>query len=267
MAAAHGITGSVASWANNTFLIASGAADASFTASLVSTLDESTPFSPLNNTATGLPGFKSFTGTITSVIDTAILGTGGGVTATAPNYLVTGSRKWTLTLTRGAVEHIAFPGLTGPYYREYLPTIMRWGGTFEGVLDDTNPAVEPADPNDSPNLADLTLTIATGKTFTGKAHLTEFAPAVDPNEINTFSCQFAGSSTLTALGSFLFQSATSTPIVPSLDPSGDALVLVATGLRTYTIDAFWTRITINCALDEVVTADIDFQGTGPLTIG
>ena len=72
---------------------------------------------------------------------------------------------------------------------------------------------------------------------------------------------------LTAAGDKFFDAGAITPIT---DPSSDTLTLKAHEAgatdRTFSGDAFWSRVEINCAVNQLVTASIDFQGTGSWSV-
>lgn len=262
MTAIFGITGQVTSWTNNANLVGSGSAPSEFELTVNGNDQDTTAFGALRATES-IQGLKSWEGRITSRIDEAQIGSAGLVAFSGISYYAVNIRQWRLELQREFEDTTAFSSLSDPEWISRTPGLFDWFGEYQGFLDSSDAVVLPAAPGDSPSLASLTLTMESGKTFAGAAGIRSLTPRASPRIANTVLHRFFGSGDLTVAGATFFPTGT---LAPALDPSSDTLTLQASNGRTYSGAAFWSRVVIQCAVDEVITCEVDFQGTGSLGV-
>lgn len=264
MAAVYGITGEVTSWTNNSRLISSGSQPSAFTANIVGDAVDSTAFDATNSNEF-VPGLKSISGTITTLYDAPIIGAAGGVGWATVAYYVTNIQSWLLRMSRATTDTTEFNTGAVPDWRSFTPGLINWSGEYSGFLDGTTAVTAPADYDGG--LGTVTLTIASGVTFAGSAHLTNLDSTVSPAATNNVRHGFQGSGNLTAAGDKFFDAAVVSIIT---DPSSDTLTLKAfeAGVtdRTFSGAAFWESVEIRCAVDQIPVATINWRGTGAWTI-
>lgn len=260
-----GITGDVTSWANNAggagelHVGVAGSAESAFTLRYRADEIDATAFLLTNRSATQITGLTSWDGTITQRLDSAVTGVGGSVTWSQLGATLQAIvRSWSLTLTAPPIDVTTF-STTGP--RSFVSGVMSWAASMQVFLDST--AVLPAPGSSS----SLTLQISTGNTLAGTAYLVGWDTSVGPNNQLIATVNAMGTGTLTATdggGNFFGAGA----ITPDDDPEANssALVLQSSTGQTYTGDAMWTSVTIDCPVDGLVSCAVNYQGSGALTI-
>lgn len=253
-------TGLVTSWAGtqNTALIQSASGPYEFTLNMEAPTEDVTPFNGSGVTFTSnIPNIRSWSGSITTRFTTALIGSSGLVTF-GSGYTAN-TRAWTLDLTNDAKDTTVFNG-SGVTYRTFVPGLLSWGGTYETYVDNTTALVFPG-----ASAASATFKLvedgATDRTLAGNIIASSVPVTVQVGELPTATFTYVGSGTLTAAGSANFF-----PSGAIVAPETGSLVLQSYTSRTYTGDAFFTSVSISCAVDGVITATINFQGTGALTI-
>lgn len=113
-----------------------------------------------------------------------VKGTAGSITYT---NLTAGVKAWTLNYTADTVETTDFADAG---VATYLGTITRWNATVTANWDAANTA-KPADS------ASLTLTVTSGKTYSGTAICTGMTPSTEVAGIAQVTYTFQGSGVLT----------------------------------------------------------------------
>lgn len=260
MAASVGIIGLVTSWAGtaNTQLISGGTSPASFSLDISADGLDSTVYGASLVQAAYTKGMRTWSGSIEAQRKTAAIGNTGSVTF-SPGY-TTNVTSWDITFDADMLDATIFGATdTTNRWRQFAAGLIRVGGSFEALVDDTTAVAMPAGSSEP---ATLTLTVASGQTFAVSGFTTRLNVRSATNSLNTASYSFQGSGNVTVAASgdvmpFDAGSSIATPL------SGE-LVLQATTGRTYTGDAFWKRVRMQCPVSGLITHTIDFQGTGDL---
>lgn len=262
MAIATITTGVVTSWAGteNSALITGGSAPSEFTLNMGADEFDTTALSGSGVTTMAyLPGMYNLSGTIRSRIEPMRLGTAGFITASSA-YL-TNLRGWTMNLVRQSLPADVQTSGAAQTYRAFLPSLIDWNGTWTAFLDDTTAAVIPGTSYSATfRLIDDT----TDHTLAGTIITTGAGIPVRVGNTSEVTYNYRGSGAITAAGSGAVTRLFPTSPIPS--SAAGSLVLQAVTSRTYTMSAFWTRIGLNVPVDGPITVDIDFQGTGAVTI-
>ena len=261
MAAITGITGAVTSWAGtqNTQLIATGSEPARFNLTIDADEFDTTTFATTGS-ETSLKGLRSVTGEITMQLKTAAIGNLGAVTFSA-GY-TTNLDEWELSVEGREFRSTAFADTA----HAYIPGTYRWGGSFAGFLDGTTASTAPANSNEP---ATGTFKVreagATDDTLSGSIFTTAANVSAGPLEANRVAYTFRGSGDLTqstpSAGTTIF------PTGAVAGATSGSLVLTASTGRSFTFDAFWTRVTVRVSVGDTTTVSIAFRGTGDVTIG
>lgn len=256
--------GAVTSWAGtaNTALISGGALPASYTLSIDADEFDQTGF------ASGGQDFMSYIKGLTSwAVDISMrlgipqIGSKGLFdTGSATGVLY--SRAWTMAIATTAQDVTTHNG-SGVTWREFLPGLLNWGGTVNAFADSAAAIITPA--SFSSVVFKLIENGSDDHTFTGAIILTNSSAGVTIGERATVDYNYRGSSTLTAAGA----SGTGVPdpifaAAAVARPAVGSLVLTSTTSRTYTGDAFWTGVNINCAVDQPIEVNVSVQGTSSL---
>lgn len=261
MAAVTGITGAVTSWAGaqNTQLIATGSEPSSFTLNFEGQEFDTTTFSSAG-VSSFIKGLSAWSGQIVQQLKTPATGDLGLVTFSA-GYAAN-LNAWDMAVDVPALEVTAF----GATVRSYIPGKLSWGGSFGGYLDGTTVATMVGNSNEpATGTFKLREAGAVDDTLAGSIFTTRADLNASPEAVNAVSYTFRGSGNLTqstpSAGTTVF------PTGVVARPTVGSLVLTASTGRTFTGDAFWTRVAISQVVNQLVTVTIDFQGTGALTIG
>lgn len=260
MAATAVTTGAVTSWAGtqNTAIIQSGSGPWEFSLNYDAPTEDVTPFNGSGVVfARNLANLRQWSGSISTRLTTAVLGSTGLVTF-ASGYVVN-ARAWVININTEAKDTTIFSG-SGVTNRSFVPGIINWGGTYDTLLDNTTAITAPGAAAASATFK-MVEDGATDRTLAGNIIVNAIPVSVQIGEVPTAQFAFTGDSTLTAAGTGGFF-----PSGALVAPETGSLVLQAYTGRTYTGDAFFTGVSINCAVDGVITATINFQGTGALTI-
>lgn len=261
MAATVGISGLVTSWAGtgNTQLIGAGCDPMRFSLDMVGDEADSTALAASLVQATYLKGLRSWSGSMSGRRSTASIGSAGSVTF-SPGYTANIKSFEVVFECDQFDATILGSSATSARWREFLPGLIRVSGSYETYIDGTTALAPPAGGSEP---APMTLALGSSESFAFSAFATRAAAAVATNAINTAAYSFRGSGdvTTTASGDAMVFDAGSSIATPGIG----SLVLQAATSRTYTGDAFWRRIRISNPVDQLVTIDIDFQGTGALT--
>lgn len=256
-------TGVVTSWSGteNSALITGGSAPYEFTLNSSADEHQATALSGSGVSARAFsPGLYNLSGSIRSRIEPMRLGTAGFITASGA-YL-TNLKGWTLNLTRPANPADVQTSGTAQSYRGFLPGIIEWDGSWTALLDDTTAVVLPGSAYASAVFR--LIDDSTDHTLTGNIQTTSMAVPVVLGQTSDVTYNFKGSGTIATAGSGSVTRLFPTNPIPS--NAAGTLVLQSVTSRTYTMSAFWTKIAIGVPVDGPITVDIDFQGTGALTI-
>lgn len=262
MASISGITGEVTSWTGtgNANLFGTAAADAAFTLNISAPEIDTTAFGA--TTAEYGANLISWGGSFTSRIEAANIGVAGSVAWAGSFAYATTIRRWAITITADEIDITPF-GTSSTFYRNFIFGLVRWSGVYEGFLDDTTAITRPALIHEATNAAAITLNMGdTNDHLTGDAFVTSIDPIVQPSEANQVTHAFRGTGDLASGSASSFFPVSTDPVIPV----NGTLVLTASSGRTYTGTAFWTSIQIVCPTDGIVTATVNFRGSGTLTI-
>lgn len=263
MAAITGIEGAVTSWAGtqNSHLISSGTKPADFTLRIEAGEHDVTGFGDAGIAAMIKETVYQWSGTIRAQLVAPASGTLGLVTFAA-GYTAN-LNAWDMAVECAASNPATSFGNTA---HVFLPTVMRWGGSFSGSLDGTTALLIPAASSSEPGSATFKYQErgADDNALSGDVFTTRVEASVPHASLATVSYTYRGTGALTqstpSTGAGIF------PAGAIARPTAGSLVLTAATGRTYTGSAFWTRVALGVSLGQAVSVDIDFQGTGPLVI-
>ena len=265
MAAINGTTGLVTSWAGtaNTALISTGSAPSEFSWTLHAPEVDTTPFVSAGATVMRfIPNIYDGTVSIKTRINPASIGNKGNVTFSG-GY-ATNIKEWSVTLATDPQESTAFSGST-VLARTYIPSLLNWSGSYTGYVDGTTP-LEPVGEVAAALVLKAIEDGATDVQLSGNAFSTQLASTVRVGQIAEASYSFRGDGDITSAvgaGSFTAWFFAAGVVAP---PVVGSLVLQAATGRTYTMDAFWESVTVACAVDGLVTADITARISGVVSI-
>jgi hypothetical protein len=261
VAASVGYSGIVTSWASNTQLIATGAAPASFTLTESADSFPSTVMGASLLANSNLKGLRSWTVGIEAIRPGSPAGQTGhtATVAFAPGY-VANCTAFDINFQAAAFEStIMGASDTTNRWKQFLPGLISWSGSYTALVDDTTATVSPAGTSEP---ATMTLTVSTGLSFAGSVFTTGATRSVNTQGISTIDYTFVGSGNVTVTGATLpFAAASSIAI-----PAPGSLVLTAASGRTFTGSAFWTGVRMRTPVAGQITTSITAQGSGALTI-
>ena len=272
MAIVTAATGLVTSWAGtpNTALVgSSNSSPAEFTLNLNAPEADVTAFvSGGVNSRSYLSTLIDWSGTIKCQMKPATIGSAGNITfagmpqVTGANINVGG---WTLDLSAYTSPPVTAMAASAPTYQAFIPGIYDWKASVKAWLDGTTPIVAPGG-----GAVSIALKVAedgaTDPGFTGNGFATQVGVPVKVGEVTELSYAIRGTGDLTAVAGASTWSAWWFAAGAIALPAAGSLVLQAATGRTYTGSAFWKSLKITCMLDEPVTLEIGFQGSGTLTI-
>jgi hypothetical protein len=265
-----GVDGSVTSWGSADFysVLLSKISPNSATFSVVAPPEDITGIG--TGQTSNISGLRTSQGTIDARIKlgaTPILGNAGLVTF-ASGY-TTHARAWDLTLETVAVHDITTFNATPPTFRSRRPDRVRAYGSFLCRVDNSTDIIAP--PTANATGAAMTLRYgdeATDDTIAFNANVTQVSTAIVDRQIQDVTCAFTASGAITPAGtnSILGSSASALEIPLWEYSSGSSvphtLTLTAISGKTYTTDAFWTRIRIQCTIDQLLIVSVDWAGSG-----
>ena len=254
--------GAVTSWASNTNLVTSGSAASKFVLSHSVDQFDSTAFSASVKSGSKLAGLKMATATITTRLNPAKTGAQGLVTHSSgyPSFV----RNWKMDINAAVQDSTVFDAL-GATAHAYLPGLVTWGGTYEGFMDSDNAIPNPGGASASATFKILE-NASSDHTLAGNIFIEKYDADYMVGETAKFTAAFLGDGNLTAAGSSgsgignpLFSSGTVSPVI------GELVLTGATG-RTYTGDAFWEKVSIDVAVDGIITVQVTARFTEALTM-
>jgi len=224
-----------------------------------------------------IAGLRSSQGTIDARIKMSdtypSIGNSGMVTFNS-GY-TTHARSWDLTLETVAVHDITtFAAATPPpatqVFRSRRPDRVRAYGSVVCRVDNSTDIIAPPTANAAG--AAMTLRYAdktTDCTVGFDALVTQVGTAIVTSQIQEVTYAFTATGAITPAGgsdSILGTSATALEVPLWEYTSGSSvphtLTLTAITGKTYTTDAFWTRIRLQCSVDQVLTVSVDWVGSG-----
>lgn len=259
--------GLVSSWAGtgNSALISGGSAPYEFTLTGTKPEADVTPFvsggTAFRQFALGLGEWSAAMSTRLSPVK---YGSGGLVTASAA--YTTNVRSWRMSIAATPAEKSTVMNATPPTWQTYVPNLVQWSGTYEAFVDDTTALVFPTSTAESITFK-LVENASADHTLSGSCLIQQLSAPIRIGSISVATYSFRGTGTLTAAGTS--GSGVGAPLFAAgalTKPAVGSLVLQAASGRTYTGDAFWESIDIDCVVDEVINVTINAKGTGALTI-
>lgn len=268
MAVILGYTGTVQTWPTgiNAYLAATGQEPAELQIEIEADELDTTTFVGSTGQKAHIPGLRNWRVTWRSYLKAISHGTNGLVTYTgspAGGY-VTNLNAFRVEVVRPALDVTTFGSST---YRTFFPGLIEWGGEYSGFQDDTADISQPGDLALEPATIRLKyqeVSVTDDGWLTGSAFTTRTNPSSKPSEVNPVSYTFRGTGDLTQ------QAPTSgVGVFPTGAIAQTALdtltVLTHTG-QTFAGSAFWSNVTINCRVGELVEVNVTAQGSGALTI-
>jgi len=274
---AQGLLTSVTSSTDLNVLLMSGTAP--FAMEIQQTGDEQdvTAFGASLASMSYTAGLRSWEATVTGRFprSTPKIGNTGLVTLSSGYALRV--KSWSMTINAAVFDITAF-NATAPTWKVFRPGLIDWSATFEAGIDSGTGVGNPAAPGDALVTGTFKLTEegATDNQLSGSGFLTQIGTTVRVGDENIGRFSFRGSSTLSntyASGLGLLSSAASPYAIttPTWDTNSDgtpdvSVVMTAATGRTYTGNAFWRSITLNCALGTPIEVVAQLQGAGALTV-
>lgn len=259
---------------------------------------ESKDITPLNATNfKALSGLRSYVASVSGfVYAIPRVGNVGLVQSASPAFYVTNARAWSIVMEPYAVHphtsfHASVPA-SGPTWRSFRPdSILRWSGSHTCGVDTTTvmrTGASGTEPIQAPSITDdsatvdftnLTLTYgdsAADESFSGAAQIVGGERTVRTGQRSDVVYNWVGSGPLAAAGTnILFTSAgisAGKVVAPYWGGLGTPLVAqfydkTSATTRYYeTVDMFWRRFAIICEVDQPVRYQMDFIGSGALTV-
>lgn len=264
MAAGAGISGDVASWTNNAALISSASEPVRWTMDMDSSPVETTVFG--SSTGTSIGSLRSATGLITSRISAAATGAGGDVTWASSLAYAIRVQQWALTISARVHDVTEMDDSSEPEWRSFVPGLVNWSGTYEGMLDDTTAITQPTIASDTTSAANITLTVDGSNSFVGSGFIGQISAAVDPTTLNSVTHNFVGAGELTKNGTTFIAAGTVGSLSGEVGFSTGALTLQAFSGKTFVGNAFPTSITVTVPYQDIITVETAFTFTGAVTI-
>lgn len=266
--ASHIATGSVVtSWAGtaNTALISSGSAPYRWNLNVTNPETDVTPMASGGATARAYAlGLGQWDGSISTRLNPVKYGSGGLVSGSS-SY-VTNTRNWRLSIAATPVEKSTAMNGTPPTWQTWLPNLISWSGTYEAMLDTSTSLTLPSITADTLTFK-MVENASNDHTLSGSALVSQLGAPIQVGQLAVATYSFRGTGAITAAGTS--GSGVGNPIFAAgavAGPASGELVLTSSSGKTYTGDAFWTSVDINCVVDEVIDITINFQGTGALAI-
>lgn len=228
---------------------------------------DTTALSPTVYSRSYVGGLRDWSATVRSRLEPAQIGSTAIISNAAGVYNAN-TKKWSLTIDNNLNDVTAF-NATAPTSRSFANGIMAVSGNYEGFVDDTTALVAPG-PSVNSAVVFRYFDAATDHSLTFGLLITgisaPFTPGTAPLAVHSFvasgNLTHAGSGTLTAP---LFPAAMLSSTTVILPPAASAVFTAASG-RTYTGNVLLERMTIDVAVDELVTLEYQLKGTGDLTI-
>lgn len=231
--------------------------------------------------STFIAGLRSASGTIVArAFSTPRLGNVGVFDWASTNY-ETNIEGWTFTVQPIAVHDITSEPTVvsgAPTWRNFMPdTAIVVRGTVRAKVDNTSPLVAPT----APAASSVALTLTFGDSATDDAiniagaFTTKLATGFRRGDPQFVDYEWVATGAVTVSGTnndILFGTPTgATALTSPLWSQGGAttntlLTLTAGPGRTYAVDAFYRQIRMSVAVGEPVSFEVDWQGTGAVTI-
>jgi hypothetical protein len=262
MAAVPGITGEITSWATgiNAQLAGTGTTPNEATINMEAEEFDSTAFDT-TGAAAYIKGLRSWSVEFNAYLKAIDHGGGTNGLVTFSAGYTTGIRAWTLDVVRDMFDATVF----GDAVKTYVAGLIRWGGSYEGFMDGTTALTEPGNANEPASIVlKYQEKTTTDNTLSGSAFTTRASGRSTPQALNSANYTFRGSGDLTqstpTSGAGIF------PAGALANTAAGSLVFTASTGRTFTGDAFWERVSIQCGVGNLVTIAVTARGTGALTI-
>ena len=209
---------------------------------------------------TGIQNVYDWSATIRGVLAPAQIGSTGLVTSSAGSPYLTNVKAWSINATCPAIETTKF-AVTAPVSRTFVAGLISWDGTYLVSVDGTTALVAPGG---TYTMLFRYFDAATDHTLAGDIYTTNMGPRAKVGELVEATYTFKGTGALTAAGSGTLTAPVFTAGALTI-PAATTLTLTAATGRTYSGSAFWTRITVNCPVADLVTIEMEANGTGDLT--
>jgi hypothetical protein len=262
MAVITGITGLITSWATgiNAQLAGAGTTPSEATINMECEEFDTTAFDT-TGAAAYIKGLKSWMVEFTAYLKIPDHGGGSNGLVTHTNGYSTNINRWTMDVTRDSFDSTVFADTV----KTYAPGLIRWGGTYDGFMDDTTALIEAGSPStDAAGLFKYQEKTTVDNTLTGTIFTTRASGRASPQALNSVSYTYRGTGDLThstpTTGAGIF------PAGAVANTVAGSLVFTASTGRTFTGDAFWERVSISCAVGSLVTVNVTARGTGALVI-
>lgn len=260
MAAITGITAAI-SWVGteNAYLASTGQDPARFTLDYDGDDFDATTLATTGSEA-HLKGLTSLSGTWTGQLKAAAHGAEGLITFSAGTVL--NANSWDMEIVRAAHEVTAFAATA----KAYIPGVWGATGSFGGFLDDTTASVAISNANEpATGTFKYQEKGATDNTLSGS--IFTFGGSVNVSvQPNTYSYRYRMNGDIT----HSIPSA-GVGILPNgaiVGSAAGSLVLTASTGRTFTTNAFWTRIGISCRVGALTEVTVGWRSSdGTLAIG
>lgn len=256
-------TGAVTSWANNTPLISGGSAPTEFNLSLEADTHDVTAFTASIKSTGKIAGLRKATATIRTRMSPAKIGATGLVTHSA-GY-ATSSRAWKIDMSWPVHDVTEFSG-SGVNSYAYMPGLISWSGSYDAFVL-TDAAVPQAGGASASATFKIIENSSNDQTLAGNVIISKIDPKNKVGDVCMATVSFVGDGDLAAAGTS--GSGIGAPFITAISAVVSAtgsLVLTSSTGKTYTGDAFPSRIAYDVAVNGVITVEATAQFTGDITI-
>jgi hypothetical protein len=263
MPAVNGSRAIVNSWGTtNSGLVSGGVAPSLASITLNALQGDSTVYKTGGVVAMlNTPGIIDGTGTITTLLNPAIFGNQGLVTA-GSNY-DTGAKAWSIAIAIGEGMTTEFiDSATGVTFQSYIPMPYSWSGSYTCNLDSAVAITLPGIENEIAQFK-YRSDDPTDHVLSGLISVNSFSASAPINGVAEVEYSFTGSDQIGSIGG-----TTATPIFGATVGafSATALDITLTDGTQVVADAFPTAININCDPQSLITVETSFRYTGSVSV-
>lgn len=228
---------------------------------------ETTAMSPTIYARTYVGGLKDWSVQVRSRVAPALIGSTGLISNASGMYNAN-VRRWSLNIDNNVQDVTAF-NATAPTHRTFINGIQSNSGSYEAFVDDSTALVAPSAAVNSAVVFRY-YDAATDHSLTFDALITGVSAGFKIGDASLANYSFMGSGVLTHAGSGtitnpLFPAAMLSSTTVIMPVASSATFTAASG-RTYAGSVLLEKMTINVAIDELITLDYTLRGTGDLTI-
>lgn len=266
MTAINGLTGEVVSWAGYTALLSTLFGEADFVLNETTVPLDSTTFGASAIVAAStIPGLRSATAQISGYFANSVKSGHTGLVTFGDGYVLH-ARGWNINLTYDVHDVTEFNS-TPPTDMSYIAGLARWSGSYTCLLDDSTGISNTTGADGSSGSATFRIFDNTvDDELSGNIVVTGSNSNVLVGGLPGVTYNFVGDGDLAAAGTILGVASTGIWSGGNLvTPSAGSLVLQAFTGRTYTGNAFPSRVSFGCPIGGLATLGVQAQFSGGVT--